>query len=151
MIGRAGSTGTTGIVHADMTSTQSRVKVKVTGLLNFRQLSKPCMLQAMTAAPLRGFLVNEVLFVFLIVFMQRAEQLIQRVILLNCLSLTVCLTSPHITYACEALPYSKAVILRLDNLIVRAVYRIFNVCSSCLLYTSPSPRDRQKSRMPSSA
>ena len=25
------------------------------------------------------------------------------------------------------------------------------VCNSCLLYTSPSPRDRQKSRMPSSA
>ena len=25
------------------------------------------------------------------------------------------------------------------------------VCSDCLLYTSPSPRDRQKSRMPSSA
>ena len=24
-------------------------------------------------------------------------------------------------------------------------------CSACLLYTSPSPRDRQKSRMPSSA
>ena len=24
-------------------------------------------------------------------------------------------------------------------------------CQSCLLYTSPSPRDRQKSRMPSSA
>ena len=24
-------------------------------------------------------------------------------------------------------------------------------CLSCLLYTSPSPRDRQKSRMPSSA
>ena len=24
-------------------------------------------------------------------------------------------------------------------------------CSPCLLYTSPSPRDRQKSRMPSSA
>ena len=24
-------------------------------------------------------------------------------------------------------------------------------CRSCLLYTSPSPRDRQKSRMPSSA
>ena len=24
-------------------------------------------------------------------------------------------------------------------------------CGSCLLYTSPSPRDRQKSRMPSSA
>ena len=28
------------------------------GLLNFRKLAKPCMLAAMTAAPLRGFLVN---------------------------------------------------------------------------------------------
>ena len=26
-----------------------------------------------------------------------------------------------------------------------------NISLSCLLYTSPSPRDRQKSRMPSSA
>ena len=26
-----------------------------------------------------------------------------------------------------------------------------NLCHNCLLYTSPSPRDRQKSRMPSSA
>ena len=26
-----------------------------------------------------------------------------------------------------------------------------DMCYSCLLYTSPSPRDRQKSRMPSSA
>ena len=25
------------------------------------------------------------------------------------------------------------------------------LCGLCLLYTSPSPRDRQKSRMPSSA
>ena len=25
------------------------------------------------------------------------------------------------------------------------------ICKGCLLYTSPSPRDRQKSRMPSSA
>ena len=29
-------------------------------------------------------------------------------------------------------------------------YRMVNV-NTCLLYTSPSPRDRQKSRMPSSA
>jgi len=42
-------------VYADVTLTLS--KVKVTGLLNFRQLAKPCMLAAMTAAPLRGFLV----------------------------------------------------------------------------------------------
>ena len=26
-----------------------------------------------------------------------------------------------------------------------------SLCEACLLYTSPSPRDRQKSRMPSSA
>jgi hypothetical protein len=30
-------------------------------------------------------------------------------------------------------------------------YRRINQCRVCLLYTSPSPRDRQKSRMPSSA
>jgi len=45
-----------------MTLTRSKVKVKVTGLLNFRQLAKPCMLVAMTAAPLRGFLVGPYLF-----------------------------------------------------------------------------------------
>ena len=28
---------------------------------------------------------------------------------------------------------------------------ILSICDNCLLYTSPSPRDRQKSRMPSSA
>ena len=43
--------------YVDMTLTRSKVKVKITGLLNFRQLAKPCMLAAMTAAPLRGFLV----------------------------------------------------------------------------------------------
>ena len=38
MVGHAGSP--TGIVHADMTLTQSKVKVKVTGLLKFRKLPK---------------------------------------------------------------------------------------------------------------
>jgi len=42
-----------------MSLTRSKVKVKITGLLNFRQLAKPYMLAAMTAAPLWGFLVNE--------------------------------------------------------------------------------------------
>jgi len=55
MVGYAGSP--TYIACVDMTLTRSNVKVKVTGLLNFRQLAKPCMLAAMTAAPLRGFLV----------------------------------------------------------------------------------------------
>ena len=53
MVGYAGSLTYT--AYVDMTLTRS--KVKVTGVLNFRQLAKPCMLAAMTAAPLQGFLV----------------------------------------------------------------------------------------------
>ena len=37
------------------------------------------------------------------------------------------------------------------NVEVRYSGRIFEVASSCLLYTSPSPRDVEESRMPSSA
>ena len=44
-------------VYVDVTLTRSKVKVK--GLLNFRQLAKLCMLAVMTAAPLRGFLVTD--------------------------------------------------------------------------------------------
>ena len=54
MVGYAGSPTYT--AYVDMTLTQS--EVKVTGLLNFRQLAKPSMLAAMTAAPMRGFLVE---------------------------------------------------------------------------------------------
>jgi len=50
MVGHTGST--TGIVHADMILTRSKVKVKVTGLLNFPKLAKPCMLAAMNVSPL---------------------------------------------------------------------------------------------------
>ena len=32
-----------------------------------------------------------------------------------------------------------------------AAFGQFSLSTNCLLYTSPSPRDRQKSRMPSSA
>ena len=39
--------------------------------------------------------------------------------------------------------HNKLTQKQLDELIVRS--------EGCLLYTSPSPRDRQKSRMPSSA
>ena len=55
MVGPAGSPTYT--VYVAVTLTRFKVKVKVTGLFNFRQLAKPCMLAAMTAAPLRGFLV----------------------------------------------------------------------------------------------
>jgi len=55
VVGHAASPTCT--VYVDVTVTPSKVEVKVTEHLNFRQLSKPCMLAAMTAAPLRGFLV----------------------------------------------------------------------------------------------
>ena len=35
--------------------------------------------------------------------------------------------------------------------LIEGVSNFLSVPYSCLLYTSPSPRDRQKSRMPSSA
>ena len=35
--------------------------------------------------------------------------------------------------------------------IKKVSFKLSEKCSNCLLYTSPSPRDRQKSRMPSSA
>ena len=37
------------------------------------------------------------------------------------------------------------------NTAVADVLYLSRLCKNCLLYTSPSPRDRQKSRMPSSA
>ena len=42
--------------------------------------------------------------------------------------------------------FDMAKVLAKDNMIVA-----LNKSNTCLLYTSPSPRDRQKSRMPSSA
>ena len=68
MVGYAGSPTYT--AYVDMTLTRSKVKVKVTGLLNFRQLAKPCMLAAMTAAPLRGFLVLNVFAAFLFIIIK---------------------------------------------------------------------------------
>ena len=38
-----------------------------------------------------------------------------------------------------------------DNITVIIKYLRGNIYTSCLLYTSPSPRDRTRSRMPSSA
>ena len=43
-------------------------------------------------------------------------------------------------------PKTKAISITKDGTVYLDTYPI-----SCLLYTSPSPRDRQKSRMPSSA
>jgi len=51
MVGHAGST--TGIVHADVTLTRSKVKLKVAAS-ELRKLTRPCMLAAMTISPLTG-------------------------------------------------------------------------------------------------
>ena len=42
--------------------------------------------------------------------------------------------------------------MRTKKMIITTVaFMVFTAAEICLLYTSPSPRDRQKSRMPSSA
>ena len=49
-------------------------------------------------------------------------------------------------------PSEKLLIAQqLEKLKVDVIEAGFAASSPCLLYTSPSPRDRQKSRMPSSA
>jgi len=58
MVGYAASPTYTVYVGVTLKFDSIQVKVNITGLLNFRQLAKPCMLAAMTAAPLRGFLVE---------------------------------------------------------------------------------------------
>ena len=51
--------------------------------------------------------------------------------------------------AIVGLPDSAQVLDLIDSAHVQARQVVYS--TSCLLYTSPSPRDRQKSRMPSSA
>ena len=46
-----------------------------------------------------------------------------------------------------SIPIMQDVVMALNSFMIE----IFAISSPCLLYTSPSPRDRQKSRMPSSA
>ena len=56
--------------------------------------------------------------------------------------------APHPFNECTAYQKIKALPADKKVLALRAlIYR----ANTCLLYTSPSPRDRQKSRMPSSA
>ena len=51
----------------------------------------------------------------------------------------------------EALWGSVGHIFGLSGTILACLGSLFGSAWACLLYTSPSPRDRQKSRMPSSA
>ena len=47
--------------------------------------------------------------------------------------------------------YIDEILIRSDSNVAAETYNTYENSSACLLYTSPSPRDRQKSRMPSSA
>ena len=57
-----------------------------------------------------------------------------------------CLKAPY-----EPYPYFKREYNSEEYKYVQKVNWVEMQCADCLLYTSPSPRDRQKSRMPSSA
>ena len=63
--------------------------------------------------------------------------------------------SLHVRFADEAVcigpPPSSDSYLKMSNIIAAAEITNADAIHPCLLYTSPSPRDRQKSRMPSSA
>ena len=48
-------------------------------------------------------------------------------------------------------PSVTSVTIVVDVLVDEDVYKDVRISSICLLYTSPSPRDKRQSRMPSSA
>ena len=60
------------------------------------------------------------------------------------------ITYEHLLFSHPLLP---GILAKLFNFMIRIGYvpDSFGQSYTCLLYTSPSPRDRQKSRMPSSA
>ena len=51
----------------------------------------------------------------------------------------------------ESSPEIKSVVITGEGALFSAGGNLQRLNNNCLLYTSPSPRDRQKSRMPSSA
>ena len=51
----------------------------------------------------------------------------------------------------DALEKRMAAVTNVLQQLINENDRLSTMVSGCLLYTSPSPRDRQKSRMPSSA
>ena len=56
-----------------------------------------------------------------------------------------------IQFALSKLGIDEPDLTRLEHFIGPPLLQAFMQFYDCLLYTSPSPRDRQKSRMPSSA
>ena len=65
-------------------------------------------------------------------------------------TVTTVLASPELNH-CALIGWQDLQRLRVIPASFPAVAAVASCFYSCLLYTSPSPRDRQKSRMPSSA
>ena len=57
----------------------------------------------------------------------------------------------EINFLCEIAKPNYGIITNIGKAHLEGFKNFDGVKSTCLLYTSPSPRDRQKSRMPSSA
>ena len=62
----------------------------------------------------------------------------------------------RVEYTDKALRMNQAVcfnnaVLRVFNTVIGTIFILISLWITCLLYTSPSPRDKRQSRMPSSA
>jgi len=67
------------------------------------------------------------------------------------LSLSLKAPRPKWIFGALVLPIAFLLVVKLFSVILGRPFSVSNVLISCLLYTSPSPRDRTRSRMPSSA
>ena len=82
-------------------------------------------------------------------------------LIVSALLLSGCATTPtanslfsaeDLKFAEEMIPHHEQAVLMSDIALTNSTSdEILALARDCLLYTSPSPRDRQKSRMPSSA
>ena len=82
----------------------------------------------------------------------RASNVINGLLCKNC-DVTVVAAFPHYPHGKVPREYRHKAVVS-ERFGVAKVFRVWVPSlphSSCLLYTSPSPRDRQRSRMPSSA
>ena len=83
-----------------------------------------------------------------IVLITYSSSVFQMTSFVSLIAYTNSLPSLSLYYPTLSIFSTPIFIFRLSSILS---YPKLSTCRSCLLYTSPSPRDRQKSRMPSSA